>query len=138
MSSRRAAQIISVNDARRRARRALPRVLYDYIEGGADDELTVCENEYAFRALALRPRMGIDSGEPSIATTVLGLQLDMPILLAPCGFVQLVHPDGAVGVACAASAAGTVAILSKIALCTPEEVAKRSKGPRWFQVNSHV
>jgi L-lactate dehydrogenase (cytochrome) len=136
VSSRQTTRIASVADARRRARRSLPRVLYDYVEGGADDELTVAENEGAFRALQLRPRMGIDVGEPSLATTVLGSELALPILLAPCGFVEMMHRDGAVGVARAAAAAGTISALSKIALCPPEEVAARSDGARWFQVNA--
>jgi L-lactate dehydrogenase (cytochrome) len=136
VSSKRAAQIVNIRDAKQRARRSLPRVLYDYIEGGADDELTVTENEHAFRTLKLRPRMGIDVGEPHLSTTVVGSHLALPVLLAPCGFVQTVHPDGAVGVARAASAAGTIAILSRLALCTPQEVARRSGGIRWFQVNS--
>jgi L-lactate dehydrogenase (cytochrome) len=136
MSSRQASRIASVADARRRARRSLPRVLYDYVEGGADDELTVAENEGAFRALELRPRAGVDVSEPNLATTVLGSELALPILLAPCGFVEMMHRDGAVGVARAAAAAGTISTLSKIALCPPEEVAVRSDGARWFQVNA--
>src|SRR5579859_1963951 len=136
MLSDRAKRIVSVEDARRRARGRLPAVLFDYIDGGADDEVTVAENERAFRELALRPRMGVDIGEPNIATSVLGTPLGLPVLLAPCGMVQLVHPDGAVGVARAASAARTLAVLSKIALCSPEEVARQSGGPRWFQINA--
>jgi L-lactate dehydrogenase (cytochrome) len=136
VSSDRAAQIVNVRNAKQRARRSLPRVLYDYIEGGADDEFTVTENEHAFRTLKLRPRMGIDVGEPHLSTTVVGSRLALPVLLAPCAFVQMVHPDGAVGVARAASAAGTIAILSRMALCTPQEIARQSEGIRWFQVNS--
>jgi L-lactate dehydrogenase (cytochrome) len=136
MAQTRVTRIVNVADAQRRARRTLPRALFDYIEGGADDETTLAENERAFQEVALRPRMGVDVGEPGIATTVLGSPLALPVLLAPCGMVQLAHPDGAVGVARAASAAGTVAVLSKIALCSPEEVARRSPGPNWFQVNS--
>lgn len=136
MLSKRAARITSVADARRRARRSLPRALRDYVEGGADDELTVGTNERAFQALELLPRMGVEVGEPSLATTVLGLRLELPILLAPCGFIQIVHPDGAVGVARAAGAAGTVAVLSRSALCAPEEVASCSAGPHWFHVNA--
>jgi isopentenyl diphosphate isomerase/L-lactate dehydrogenase-like FMN-dependent dehydrogenase len=135
MPSRRAARIANLADARRRARRALPRPLFDYVDGGADDELTVAENERGFQDLELVPRMGVDVGEPSLATTVLGTRLAMPIMLAPCGFVEVVHPDGAVGVAAAAAAAGTVAVLCRIALCEPEEVAARSPGPHWLQVN---
>ena len=136
MSSKRATQILSVGDAQRRAQKSLPGVLYDYIEGGADDELAVSENERAFRAWKILPRMGIDVGKPSLTTSVLGSQLDLPVMLAPCGFIQLVHSDGAVGVARAANAYGTIAILSRIALCPPEEVTRRSGGPHWFQVNS--
>lgn len=110
-------------------------MLYDYVDGGADDELTLAENERSFRDLELVPRMGLDPGGPDLATTVLGTRLEVPVLLAPCGFVQVVHPDGAVGVASAAAAAGTVAVLSPSALCGPEEVADRSPGPHWMQVN---
>lgn len=134
--STRAARIVNIGEAQRQARSILPRALFDYIEGGADDEVTLVENERAFRDLALRPRMGVDVGEPSLATTVLGTRLALPVLLAPCGMVQLVHPDGAVGVGRAASAAGTIAVLSKIALCSPQEVAERAPGIHWLQVNS--
>jgi L-lactate dehydrogenase (cytochrome) len=136
MSSTRAARILTVADARARARRVLPRVLFDYVEGGAEDETTLAENERVFRDLALRPRMGVDVGEPSVATTVLGTPLELPVLLAPAGMVQLMHPDGAVGVARAASTAGTIAILSKTAMCSPEEVAARSPGHNWYQLVS--
>jgi L-lactate dehydrogenase (cytochrome) len=131
----RASRILTVADARRRADRLLPRALVDYIESGSEDERTLAENERAFGDLALRPRMGVDV-EPSLATTVLGTPLAMPLLLAPAGMVQLIHPDGAVGVARAAAAAGTIAVLSRTALCPPDEVARRSPGPHWFQVTS--
>ncbi|MBT2212871.1 alpha-hydroxy acid oxidase [Actinomadura sp. NEAU-AAG7] len=127
--------ILTVADARKRARGVLPRALFDYIDGGADGEVTLAANERAFREVALRPRMGVDP-EVDLTTTVLGRELAMPVLLAPAGMVQLVHPDGAVGVARAAAAAGTLAVLSKIALCSPEELAANAPGPHWFQLNS--
>ncbi|WP_019632745.1 alpha-hydroxy acid oxidase [Actinomadura atramentaria] len=127
--------IRTVADARARARRVLPRVLFDYVDGGADGEVTLAANERAFRDVALRPRMGVDV-DVDLGTTVLGRRLDLPVLLAPCGMVQLVHPDGAVGAARAAAGAGTLAVLSKIALCSPEEVAAAVPGPHWFQINS--
>jgi L-lactate dehydrogenase (cytochrome) len=135
MSSSRATRILTIAEARRRAGRILPRVLFDYIEGGAEDEITLAENERAFRDLALRPRMGV-AVEPDLATTVLGTPLAMPVILAPTGMVQLVHPDGAVGVARAAVAAGTISVLSRAALCPPGEVARRCPGPHWYQVAS--
>src|SRR3954451_22680692 len=109
--SRSANRIHNVADARRRARRVLPRALFDYIDGGSDDELTVASNESAFRKLTIRPRMGVDMGAPDLSTTVLGTPVALPVLLAPCGMVQLVHPDGALGVARAATQAGTIAVL---------------------------
>lgn len=131
----RANRILTISDARLRTSRILPRALYDYIEGGTEDETTLAENESAFRSLMLRPRMGVDV-EPNLATTVLGTPLAIPVLLAPTGMVQIVHPDGAVGVARAAAAAGTIAVLSRTAMCPPEEVARRSPGPHWFQITS--
>ncbi|NBE92570.1 alpha-hydroxy-acid oxidizing protein [Nonomuraea sp. KC401] len=136
MSRTRAERILSTTDARRRARKALPRALFDYIDGGAEEEATLAANVRAFQEHAIRPRVGIAVEEPNMTTTVLGTPLALPVLLAPCGMVQLVHPDGAVGVARAASAAGTVAVLSRTAMCPPEEVGQRSPGPNWFHVNS--
>src|SRR5580700_1308404 len=95
-------RILTINEARQRTSRILPRALYEYIEGGTEDETTLAENENAFRSLTLRPRMGVDV-EPDLATTVLGSPLSMPLLLAPAGMVQIVHPDGAAGVARAAA-----------------------------------
>lgn len=135
MASQHAKHILTVAETRRKASRILPRVLFDYIEGGSDDEITLNENERAFQDLILRPRMGINV-EPNLATTILGMPIDMPILLAPMGMVQLVHPDGAVGVARAASEAGIISVLSRTAMCSPAEVSQNSPGPYWYQISS--
>lgn len=127
------APIRSVAEARRRARRILPRVVYDYIDGGADDEVTMGENEAAFRRLAFRPRVAVDTGEPSLATTVLGTAVSMPLLLAPCGLVRLMHPDGPAGVGRAANSRDTVWVLSSVAGATLEAVAGVG-GHKWFQL----
>lgn len=126
---------LTLSDAQYRASRILPKALFSYIEGGAEDEVTLNENVSAFRSLRLRPRMGVDV-EPNLTTTVLGSRVKMPLLLAPAGMEQIVHPDGAVGVARAAAAAGTIAILSRTALCPLEEVARQAPGPHWFQISS--
>ncbi len=123
----------SVAEARRRARRVLPRVVYDYIDGGADDEVTMGENEQAFRRLAFRPRVAVDTGEPSLATRVLGTEVSMPLLLAPCGLVRLMHPDGAAGAGRAAHSRGTLWVLSSVAGVTLETVAD-VPGHKWFQL----
>jgi L-lactate dehydrogenase (cytochrome) len=127
------ASFSSVADARRRARRALPRVIYDYVDGGADDEVTMAENEAAWRRMAFRPRMGLELGQPDLRTTVLGTEVSMPVLLAPCGLIRLMHPDGAAGAARAANARHTVWALSSVAGATLEEVAQAG-GHRWFQL----
>lgn len=128
-----AARIHNVADARRLARRTLPRAVFDYIDGGAEDEVTMEENERAFREIAFRPRMAVKVGRPRLDTTVLGTPVELPVLLAPCGLVQLMHPDGALGAARAAKRAGTVSVLSAVA-GTPLETLASEPGPRWFQL----
>ncbi len=126
-------RINSVADARRLARRVLPRVIFDYVDGGAEDEVTMGENERAFREISFRPRMALRTPEPGLEATVLGIPLALPVLLAPCGLVRLMHPDGATGVARAARRAGTVSILSAVAGSAPEDLSGEP-GPRWFQL----
>lgn len=125
--------IRNIADARRLAKGILPRVVYDYIDGAADDEITMAENERAFRSIAFRPRMGLDAGEPELSTTVLGTEVSFPVLLAPCGLVRLMHPDGAAGAGRAAAKAGTAWVLSSVAGATLESVAD-VPGHRWFQL----
>jgi len=127
-------RIFNVADARRMAKRTIPRVVFDYIDGGAEDEVTMHENVAAFRQLTFRPRMAADAGSPDLATTIFGTPLSMPVLLAPCGLVRLMHPDGAIGAARAAADAGIVSVLSTVAGTAPEDVAEASSGPKWFQL----
>ena len=126
--------IYSVGDARRRAARAIPRALFDYIDGGAEDEVTLHENERAFREATFRPRMAAATAEPELSTSLLGTPLSVPVLLAPCGLVRFMHPDGAKGVARAAAAMGTVSVLSTVAGTALEDVATSASGPKWFQL----
>lgn len=123
----------SVADARGRARRILPRVVFDYVDGGAEDEVTLAENERAFRELAFRPRMAVRVDEPDLRTSVLGTELSLPIMLAPCGLVRLLHPEGALGAGRAAAARDTIWVLSTVAGATLESVAPAG-GHRWFQL----
>ena len=118
-----ASRIYSVGDARRRAARAVPRALFDYIDGGADDEVTLDENRAGLLARStFRPRMANATGDPQVSTTLLGTALALPVLLAPCGLVRFMHPDGAPGVARAAAAVGTVSVLSTVAGSSLEDV----------------
>ena len=127
-------RVISVADAREAARRRLPRVVFDYIDGGAQDEVTMRANEAAFAGLAWRPRMAGPPAAPDLATTVLGTPVSMPVLLAPCGLASLMHPEGVVGAARAARDAGTVTVVSTVAGTPLEDVAARASGPKWFQL----
>jgi isopentenyl diphosphate isomerase/L-lactate dehydrogenase-like FMN-dependent dehydrogenase len=126
-------QINNVADARRLAQRVLPRAVFDYIDGGAEDEVTMAENERAFREVAFRPRMATKVDAPDLTTTVLGTEVSLPLLLAPCGLVQLMHPAGALGAARAAKRFGTISVLSTVAGTPPEGLAQEP-GPRWFQL----
>jgi len=106
---------------------------YGYYAGGAGDELTLRDNVEAYRRWQLRPRVLVDVADPSTATTILGHEISMPLLVAPVAFQRVAHPDGEVAAARAAAAAGTIYCLSTLATSTPEEVAA-ARGPRWFQL----
>ncbi len=131
-----AARIYSVEDARRRAARAVPRALFDYIDGGAEDEVTMHGNIGAFRETTFRPRLALEPGEPLVSTSLFGTPLSIPVLLAPCGLVRFMHPEGAAAVARAAAAIGTVPVLSTVAGSSLEEFAASAPGPKWFQLYS--
>src|SRR5215203_5216577 len=97
--------------------------VFGYYVGGAGDEWTLRENEAAFRRWVLRPRVLVDVSSVTTATTVLGTDVSMPILVAPTAFHRLAHPDGELATARAAAAAGTIMCLSTLATSTIEEVA---------------
>jgi L-lactate dehydrogenase (cytochrome) len=128
-----ASRIHSYDDARRMARRSLPPPLFDYVDGGADGELTMAANERAFDDIAFKAKAAVYVREPSIETTVLGSPLSVPVLLSPCGLTQAMHPDGVLGAARAANAQGSIFTLSTFSGAPPEDLADEP-GPRWFQV----
>ncbi|HEY6637159.1 MAG TPA: alpha-hydroxy acid oxidase [Solirubrobacterales bacterium] len=108
---------------------------HGYFAGGAGDERTLRRNAAAFEGWELRPRVLVDVSEISTSTTVLGAELEMPILVAPLAFQLLAHPDGEQGMARAARAAGTVLCLSSLTSTRPAEVAMAAPdGKRWMQV----
>ena len=124
---------LNVWDYERLAAERLDPGAHGYYAGGAGDELTLRDNVEAFRRWQLRPRLLIDVDTCTTETTVLGQEVSMPLLVAPVAFQRVAHPDGEVGMARAAKAAGTVMCLSTIATSTPAEVAAVG-GPRWFQL----
>jgi L-lactate dehydrogenase (cytochrome) len=127
-------RVVNIRDLRRLARRRLPRAVFDYIDGGADDEVTLRENCRAFEAVTMRPRQAVAVREADLHTSVLGTAVDLPVLLAPVGSCRLFYPDGDVHAARAAHAAGTGHVLSTFSGCTLEEVRKASAGPLWYQL----
>ncbi len=109
--------------------------MHGYFAGGAADERTLAENVAAYARVRLRPRVLVDVAEVSTATTVLGTEVSMPLLVAPVAFQRLVDPDGEVAMARAAAAAGTIMCLSTIATSRPREIAAEAPAaPRWFQL----
>jgi len=105
-------RVINIHDFRRLARRRLPAVVFAYIDGGAEDEITLRENCRAFRDVRFRPRQCVAVPSCDLRTTVLGTTFDLPFLLAPVGFCRMFYPKGELHAARAANAAGTAYILS--------------------------
>jgi L-lactate dehydrogenase (cytochrome) len=131
---RRLAKAANVDDLRRIAKRRLPGGVFDYIDGGAEDERTLAANEAAFARVTYRPR--VLRGVEKVATeaTILRQPLAMPLILAPCGFPRIAHPDGELAVARAAERAGLPYTLSTLGTHSIEEVRAVSGGRLWFQV----
>jgi L-lactate dehydrogenase (cytochrome) len=124
----------NVAEVRATARRRIPRPVFDFIEGGAEEEVTRRANLLAFRDYEFQPRALVDVSERSAATTVLGTSVSMPVLLAPCGLARLANTEGESATARAAADAGTVFTLSAMSSRSLEEVAAAGSGPQWFQL----
>jgi 4-hydroxymandelate oxidase len=125
---------INISDYEAAARDVMSQMAYDYYAGGALDEVTLRRNESVFDEIRLRYRVLRDVSERDLRTTVLGEEVDMPILVAPTAFHQLAHSDGEVATSRAAGKAGTIMILSTLSNCPIEEVTAASSGPVWFQL----
>ncbi len=131
----RAPDPINLHDYERLAAEQLPAGPLGYYAGGAGDERTLRGNEAAWASRPLRPRVLVDVGEVSAATSVLGIPVSMPVLVAPTALHRMAHPAGEQATARAAAAAGTLLTLSTLATSTPAEVAAAAPGaPRWFQL----
>jgi isopentenyl diphosphate isomerase/L-lactate dehydrogenase-like FMN-dependent dehydrogenase len=132
-----AANLLNVWDYERLAEERLDEGAFGYFAGGAGDEHAVRGNVEAFGRWRLRPRVLVDVGSATTATTVLGEKISMPILTAPVAFQRMAHPDGEVAVARAAAAVGTIMCLSSLATSSPAEIAENGGGRRWFQLYWH-
>ena len=133
-NKRRLNKVASVEDLRRFARRRLPRGIFDYIDGGAEDERTLADNSAAFARILFRPRVLREVGDVDPSTMLLGRPLPYPMVLAPTGYTRVADPQGELAVARAAERAGLPYALSTMATRSIEEVAAVSEGRKWFQV----
>lgn len=127
-------QVLNLDELEARARERLDPMLFDYIAGGAADEWTLVENRAAWSRIQLLPRMLRGVATRSMATSVLGTPISMPVMVPPMGFQGLCHADAENATARATAAEGTVFCASTVSNCTLEAIAQASNGPRWFQL----
>ncbi|CAL9120444.1 unnamed protein product [Musa textilis] len=127
-------EITNVCEYEEIAKQKLPKMIYDYYASGAEDQWTLKENRNAFSRILFRPRILIDVSNIDMATTVLGFNISMPIMIAPTAMQKMAHPEGEYATARAASAANTIMTLSSWATSSVEEVASTGPGVRFFQL----
>ena len=126
--------VLNVADLRRAAKRRLPRMVFDYIDGGAEQEITLQENCRAFDQVHFRPRSAVATPACDLTTRVLDHRLALPFLLAPVGSSRMFYPRGEEMAARAAGKAGTVYTLSTLSGCRLEDVKAATTGPAWYQL----
>jgi L-lactate dehydrogenase (cytochrome) len=129
-----ALQAVNVEDLRLRAQRRLPAAVFDYIDGGADAELTLAENCCAFDRIHFRPRCAVFTPSVDLRTRVVDTDLALPFILAPVGSSRMFWPRGEIVAAHEAGVAGTAYTLSTLSGCRLEEVKAATTGPAWYQL----
>jgi isopentenyl diphosphate isomerase/L-lactate dehydrogenase-like FMN-dependent dehydrogenase len=127
-------RVVNVKDLRRLARARLPDGVFDYLDGAADDEVTLQDSERAFTEVLFKPRFAVAMPSCDLSVTVLGQKLDVPFLLGPIGYSRLMHPRGELAASRAAGNNGTAYILSTMSGHTIESVKAESKGPTFYQL----
>lgn len=125
---------VNIADLRRMAERRLPRMVFDYIDGGAEREWTLRENTRAFEDVLFRPRSAVATPACDLTTSVLGLPISMPLILAPVGSSRLFYPRGEEEAAAAAGNAGTIYTLSTLSGCRMEDVKQATSGHAFYQL----
>ena len=130
----RLADCLNVEDYRRAAKRRAHKMVFDYIDGGSDDEVTRFENHTAFNDYRLTHRVLSGVDKPDMSTTIMGQNIDVPFILSPAAGNRLFHTDGEIGPAKAADAVGTVYSLSTLSSRSIEDIGELTEGPKWFQL----
>jgi L-lactate dehydrogenase (cytochrome) len=133
-SRRRLRRCFQIADLRELARRRTPRVVFDYVEGGADEELTLARNEAAFRQFEFVPNHPHDVSEVDTSTSLFGRRAQLPLICSPTGYTRMMHPKGELAVARAAARAGIPYGLSTVASTSIEDVACTGHPDLWFQL----
>ncbi len=134
MSASFGSRVVNITDFRPLAQRRLPKAVFDYLDGGADGEITLRENCRAFDDIIFRPRCAVAAPDCGLKTTILGQEVSFPAMLAPVGYSRLMHPGGEAAAASAAGKAGTAYILSTISGHPMEKVKSASTGPVFYQL----
>ena len=127
-------RVVNIEDLRLLARRRVPKVVFDYLDGGAEGEVTLRHNRQAFDAVTFRPRHAVSMSAVDLRTTVLGSELALPVVLAPVGYSRVMHVAGESAAARAAGTAGTAYILSTMSGHALEDVKAASRGSVWYQL----
>ena len=127
-------RVVCIEDFRPIARHRVPKSVFDYLDGGAEGEITLRENCRIFNDVTFRPRHAVALKDCGLCTRVLGFDLSLPILLAPVGYSRLMHPGGEVAAARAAGKAGIGYILSTISGHKLEDVRRGSSGAVFYQL----
>lgn len=126
--------IVNLENVRQAAQRRLPRFVFDFVDGGAEDEVTLRANRRAFEDITFRSRVLVGVSERDTSTMVFGVPVKMPVLLSPAGSHRLMCRDGELAAARAAGREGTIFALSTASSYSIEEVAAAATGPLWFQL----
>jgi L-lactate dehydrogenase (cytochrome) len=127
-------EIVNIADLRAAAKRRLPQVVFDYIDGGADAEITLRENSRVFEDVRFRPRSAVATRSCDLRTTVLGTTIDLPLILAPVGSSRMFYARGEEVAARAAGKAGTIYTLSTLSGSALRDVKAATSGPVWYQL----
>lgn len=127
-------EFVEIAELRLAAERRLPKVVFDYLDGGADGEVTLRENCRVFDDVIFRPRQAVKHADYDLSARVLGSDLSFPVILAPVGYSRMMHPGGELAAAAAAGEAGTIYTLSTVSGHKLEDVRAASPGPVWYQL----
>lgn len=127
-------KITEIEDLRQVAERKVPRMFYDYVDSGSWTQTTYRNNETDFDRIKLRQRVLVDMENRSLATTMIGEEVHMPVAIAPTGFTGMMWADGEIHAARAAEKFGVPFSLSTMSICSIEDVAENTSRPFWFQL----